>query len=1189
MSAQKQDTCNFTVRSDESDYELNESDTKTASPRIVGFYIEEQRNNAVMPNTSSNANGGRPQSRFNPGYGLAEWNRIRKRERNKRNRERKKQKRKMLLLHPGSIYPSTSELYNDQRLYNHESDENEPVSVLKTEEIIKPFSDEDMRRNGFDVPHIDEDEYTNPFSDYDGYRTESSPNDANSSETVRNFAGYFVPVRKESENFSAPMVKRIENTSLSNSRSCSTSVSSCSMSMDETTSSSDAQVAFTSKKVSGMNMPTASVSEAAIDINTPVSPVSENLEEGINDENMLASPMSESSDDTDGTQITMNFSPISKSSEEEKVDDRIVTINDPSMYQGLVDRLLLNRESSRETNAFHSRENQINIETDNATEYTSGWPRTNGQDIASLLQKTGLFLGSGQPHHDSDADYELFSGSILNRNGFVNRRDTPLSDVPQNRMNLGLNARSSNTIYDHGVSKKVIKAEYRQWEWVHASSEFSSKENSNEKYPMVKEMVEEEGISSSDLHDDDLMSGSSISSSEEDLCAGSEQGNEPIRYVQQEHHAGASDSFDSEDISASDSNFSSVEDEQNKQVEPYPDLHASSSNSELIDFSSFLTQPRSDEITDLREQRDPLHSESFFSSQKNEQKLENDASSRSAHTINMDNTSMLTGFTTASKKQIYVSEDAIKKMAKRLDQDSERAAEDNAVGVSMDVFDEENIFNDVRMRENTQVKVSVVTEDCVFSDGEPFNKSREENENSKRTRLDDTVDKESAIRNDRLHTTDAKAEDTRNGRDLNEKQLKNRSDTGKQIMKEIDARISAINRMEEEVLEAGDETNKNRSLSRIGGQSDIRNSKFCVDGAQKENEPVVGTNAKDKNKQDRVIKHVSKDESKVKIDDIVPINNDIITKNAPMRMYGKPVKGHTTLEIQKNRKIEEIYAKVAKKYKNQRKEWVDVQFKWAYLSCFKSNTLEKDIADRMEKRRISEYSILRRIVEGDDVCFKLMCLMIVRTGSMLELYDGFYSLLFRADKAIQGRVVAQKLKIGDKVYVFNAELLTHEKDILAIDGPAFQMHSNSVMRVQDDKKLGYTKCASFLIKFTNVDKTGGLVPAIEFSIIRIVEDKVLIQCQGLKRAVDMNKLEEEMEYMKVLAVKHGIKEEFKLKRYCKLLVKDLHSCREGIFTWWNIREEIRIGDKIRAISTAIVNDTVGLHFNTINRSYVSKM
>lgn len=738
------------------------------------------------------------------------------------------------------------------------------------------------------------------------------------------------------------------------------------------------------------------------------------------------------------------------------------------------------------------------------------------------------------------------------------------------------------------LSKKVIKAEYRQWEWVHASSEFSSKENSNEKYPMVKEMVEEESISSSNLHDDDLMSGSSISSSEEDLCAGSVQGNEPIRYVQQEHHAGASDSFDSENISASDSNFSSVEDEQNKHVEHYPDLHASSSNSELIDFSSFLTQPRSDEITDLREQRDPLHSESFFSSQKNEHKLENDASTRSARTVNMDSTSMLTGFTTASKKQIYVSEDAIKKMAKRLDQDSERAADDNAVGVSMDVFDEENIFNDVRMRENAQVKVSVLTEDCVFSDGEPSNKSKEEsNENGKRTRPGDTVDGESVIRNDRLHITGAKAEDTRNGRDLNGKQSKNRSDTGKQIVKELEA--SAINGMEKKVLEVSDETNKNRSISRIGGRIDICNSKFCVDGAQKENEPVVGANAKDKNKQNRIVKHASKDEISVKIDDIAPINNDIITKNAPMRMYGKPVKGHTTLEIQKNRKIEEIYAKIAKKYKNQRKEWVDVQFKWAYLSCFKSNTLERDIADRMEKRRISEYSILRRIVEGDDVCFKLMCLMIVRTGSMLELYDGFYSLLFRADKAIQGRVVAQKLKIGNKIYVFNAELLTHEKDILAIDGPAFQMHSNSVMRVRDDKKLGYTKCASFLIKFTNVDKTGGLVPAIEFSIIKIVEDKVLIQCQGLKRAVDMTKLEEEMEYMKVLAVKHGVKEEFKLKRYCKLLVKDLHSCREGIFTWWNIREEIRIGDKIRAISTAIVNDTVGLHFNTINRSYVAKM
>lgn len=214
-------------------------------------------------------------------------------------------------------------------------------------------------------------------------------------------------------------------------------------------------------------------------------------------------------------------------------------------------------------------------------------------------------------------------------------------------------------------------------------------------------------------------------------------------------------------------------------------------------------------------------------------------------------------------------------------------------------------------------------------------------------------------------------------------------------------------------------------------------------------------------------------------------------------------------------------------------------------------------------------------------------------GRGIELYDGYYSLVFITDKEMEGNIISQKLTVGDKIFVFNAEKLTSEKIIHKVNGPAFKINFNCVKKADLDNRLGYAKFACFIAKFTGLNKQGGILPVIEFSVIKVVEDKVLMQCRGLRKAVNYSKFEEEAESMKRQkekeAEKHDIKDEITFKRYNKMLVKDMHSNTEAIFTWWNIKEEVKVNDNIRAVSIIVVNDTIGLHFNTINRSFVERM
>lgn len=98
-----------------------------------------------------------------------------------------------------------------------------------------------------------------------------------------------------------------------------------------------------------------------------------------------------------------------------------------------------------------------------------------------------------------------------------------------------------------------------------------------------------------------------------------------------------------------------------------------------------------------------------------------------------------------------------------------------------------------------------------------------------------------------------------------------------------------------------------------------------------------------------------------------------VERNKPLRCYTRPAKGHTPTELRKTKRVCDVYLNILERYKDCDRGWVNAQFKWAYMSCYESQDLEKDILKKIEKRKRNEYSILRRILEGDEISYKLMC------------------------------------------------------------------------------------------------------------------------------------------------------------------------------------------------------------------------
>ncbi|KAI9551569.1 hypothetical protein GHT06_021902 [Daphnia sinensis] len=135
-------------------------------------------------------------------------------------------------------------------------------------------------------------------------------------------------------------------------------------------------------------------------------------------------------------------------------------------------------------------------------------------------------------------------------------------------------------------------------------------------------------------------------------------------------------------------------------------------------------------------------------------------------------------------------------------------------------------------------------------------------------------------------------------------------------------------------------------------------------------------------------------------------------------------------------------------------------------------------------------SALRRIIEQDDTAAKTMilCVAEIRSPTILELMDGWYSIEAHCDSALQQLIEKNKIFVGVKLVISGAEL--------AAPGPSaplekgsdtyLKISANSTRRARWDSKLGfYSKPLPFPIALGSILPDGGVISHLQVHIVRV--------------------------------------------------------------------------------------------------------
>ncbi|KCZ81159.1 hypothetical protein H312_01451, partial [Anncaliia algerae PRA339] len=347
---------------------------------------------------------------------------------------------------------------------------------------------------------------------------------------------------------------------------------------------------------------------------------------------------------------------------------------------------------------------------------------------------------------------------------------------------------------------------------------------------------------------------------------------------------------------------------------------------------------------------------------------------------------------------------------------------------------------------------------------------------------------------------------------------------------------------------------------------------------------------KDSNEEER-IKKIKKDALKIK--------NTFFPSHYPFRSYQQPEKGHISDEQRNLAYKIEIYNKVKAKFTNEDKSWLFYQFKFSWMSLFMRSEINQDCLDKIinqiQLRKRREYSILRRIAEGDDVSYKYMVLLVLKVyPDKLEVYDGSYSILCSVDKELSKMLLSQKIKVLSQLKIFNAELLIKPPfNILENDKKlVLHLNYNSIKLTQTKHKLGYQKKCTFVKKLKEIHRLGGIISCLNLMIVKVIEEKMLIKCFDYKKEVNVNEIEKEIEKIMMLA-KQSNKEikldNIRIIRYIKCLCRD--DFTECMLIWYNPNDEvIKKDDKFRFINVRVNEKSIGLTLTTIiGKTFVQKI
>lgn len=291
--------------------------------------------------------------------------------------------------------------------------------------------------------------------------------------------------------------------------------------------------------------------------------------------------------------------------------------------------------------------------------------------------------------------------------------------------------------------------------------------------------------------------------------------------------------------------------------------------------------------------------------------------------------------------------------------------------------------------------------------------------------------------------------------------------------------------------------------------------------------------------------------------------------------------------------LERIYARIKQKFVKEHECWVYSQFKWSWLHLtlgeirLSEDLLVDGIEKQMKLRKRKEYSVLRRIVEGDDVPWRYMVLLVIGiVGECIEVFDGSYSLYACYDETIGRKIRKREIRVGCKLRVFGASLLLSKAtSIFDVDGVPLRLCGNGVQVLYSVRKLGYKRKVGFRSRISEVMKEGGVVSCIQGVVVKIIETKYLVRVENYSHVTD--DLETELSRIEELARDaHRVftSDDLKIKMFVKFMVRD--ESGECVITWWNPSDDVRVGANVRMIYLDPVPKSKEIHLTTSTKTSV---
>ncbi|ORD94701.1 hypothetical protein ECANGB1_134 [Enterospora canceri] len=316
-------------------------------------------------------------------------------------------------------------------------------------------------------------------------------------------------------------------------------------------------------------------------------------------------------------------------------------------------------------------------------------------------------------------------------------------------------------------------------------------------------------------------------------------------------------------------------------------------------------------------------------------------------------------------------------------------------------------------------------------------------------------------------------------------------------------------------------------------------------------------------------------------------------KGAPIRKYNSPQRGHFTQVVRDEIKMMELYETCRQIFSKKPLGWIREQFKWIWLH-FVLNPIDyamlRDEMIRMMNFRVkNEQSFFRGVLETSIPPFKYCVLGILGIKKeTVELFDGYYSLVAEIDS--QTHAYLKHADFGSKIHVFGMELLVNGPcDILETNRatPILRLSYNSVRLCHTHHAIGFKNKIAFMRKLNEIRQNGGVVPAIEVTISRVVDELFLVVVGNYR--VKTGDLEGEFDKIRAMAekAKKEIRaEDVVVRRFATVVVED--DSTSALLTWWN-PPEIRANETYRIVHTAPRQSSSGLHLNTTRKSFYQRI